>query len=78
MRINILTNGTNGSIRSHVYISRYYQGHLDIKDAQCVKKMMGVKFYITSYRVWAPQAPSGAPKIQLFSKVAKFCRVDWN
>ena len=30
--------------------------HLDIKNADCVKKMMGVKFHITSYRVWTPQA----------------------
>ena len=26
-------------------------GHLDIKDAQCAKKMMGIKFHITSYRI---------------------------
>ena len=26
--------------------------HLDIKDAQCPKKMMDVKFHITSYFVW--------------------------
>ena len=39
-------------------------GHVDIRDGQCAKKMMSVKFHITSYRVW--------PKIQLPSKVAKF------
>ena len=27
--------------------------HLEIKDAQCAKKMMAVKFHITSNRVWA-------------------------
>ena len=30
--------------------------HLDIKDEQCDKKMMGVKFHIKSYRVWALRA----------------------
>ena len=36
-------------------------GHLDMKDAQCVlKKMISVKFHMTPYRVWSPQAPKRA------------------
>ena len=51
-------------------------GHHNIKDAQCVKKNDGRKFYITSYRVSAPRASKtnvfGAQKLKLSSKVAKF------
>ena len=57
---NIGSVPTNGLLRS---------GHLDIKDEQCAKKMMGVKFYITSYRVWAPRASKRgvwAPKNSTF------------
>ena len=47
---------------------------LDIKNAQWAKKMIGVKFHSTSYRVWAPQAPKWHHKNSTFfnSKVAKF------
>ena len=46
-------------------------GHLDIEDAQFAKKMMGVKYYITS-RLGVQTHPNGASKIQLSLKVAKF------
>ena len=56
-------------------------GHLEIKDAQCANNMRAVKFHITSYRVWAPQAPN-APnrrtKNSTFFKSSQFCRVYWN
>ena len=35
-------------------------GHLDIKDAQWARKMMGEKFHIISYHVWTSQAPKHA------------------
>ena len=43
--------------------------------AMCLKKIMGTKFHITSYRVYAPQAPEyaqNASKIQLSLNVTKF------
>ena len=50
-------------------------GHLDVKDAQCAKKMMGKKCRITLYRVWAPRASKrgvlGAQKFNFLQKVAK-------
>ena len=50
--------------------------HLDIKDAQYVKKIDGRKIsYNIMSRLGAtdPQTrPNGAPTIQFFSKVAKF------
>ena len=47
--------------------------HLDIKDAQCAKKMIGVKFDITSYRAWAPRGSKkdvlGTQKFNFFQKL---------
>ena len=42
---------------------------LDVKDAQCDKKMMGVKFQIMFGR---HNRPNGVPLIQLSSQVANF------
>ena len=47
-------------------------GQLDIKDGQCVDKMIGVKFHTISYGAWAPQAPERAHTAQWPSKVAIF------
>ena len=53
-------------------------GHFDIKDTQCAKKMKGVKFHITLYRVWAPKEPKRCPKNSTFFKIVQLCRVDGN
>ena len=56
-------------------------GHLDIKDAQWAKKMMGAKFHITSYRVWHHGRPKGAfwvLKNSTLSIRGQICREDWN
>ena len=58
---------------SELKICRLRCGHLDIKDAQWDKKMMGTKFHITSYRFWAPQAHQ-----KYNFKSGQIFRVGWN
>ena len=59
----------------------FRSGHLDVKDAQCDKKMMGVKFDPTLCRVRAPRhpnAPNWCPKNATFFKSIQICLVIWN
>ena len=53
-------------------------GHLDVKDVQCAKKMMGVTFHVTSYCVSAlwvfKRGVMGARKLNFLHKWLKFQR----
>ena len=66
MRIQILNQDEiplkNGLSDNYKYADTpsLRSGHLNIKDAQCAKKMMDIKFHITSYRVWVLPARKGA------------------
>ena len=55
--------------------------HLDIKDAQCATKKLGVKYHFTSCRVWALRSfKSGVLGSQQFNffRIGQICRVDRN
>ena len=52
-------------------------GHLDIKDAQCAKKMMDVKFRVTSYRLWAPPAPQKCNFLQKLLNLQRRLELIW-
>ena len=53
-------------------------GNLDIKYAQCAKKIMGVKFHMAFGRHGRPKGTFWAPKNSTFFKSGKIRRVDWN
>ena len=61
--------------------------YLDIWDAQCAKKMVGVKFYISSRLVaegvqkghfGGPNIQFWGPKYSTFYKSGQMCMADWN
>ena len=52
----------------------FRSGHLDIKDAQCAKKMIGVKLHITQRSKGSFWAPTNST----FFKNGQICRAHWN
>ena len=58
----------NSNIKPPPQLSSGYLDIKDIKICNVLKIGMGVKFHITSYRVWVPWASKSSP----------ICREDWN